>query len=205
MTFSTHPHPGGLDLTSRAVALADIPTKARVLDAGCGDGETCDLLTELGYEAYGIDTQPLPEETGSENIKQGSIQELSWDDNYFDAVVCECVLSVCGDENKALQEFYRVLAPRGKLILSDVYQIVPDEEGEESVLACGKLLSEEEIRSTLKNAGFRLIKWEERSDDLRTLVLQTLWDEGSIDSLGFTGGIKGTGRIGYYLVIAEPV
>jgi arsenite methyltransferase len=40
--------PGGLALTRRAVALADLPAGAWALDVGCGAGATVDYLTEVG-------------------------------------------------------------------------------------------------------------------------------------------------------------
>jgi cyclopropane fatty-acyl-phospholipid synthase-like methyltransferase len=38
-----------------AVVAASLPTGARVLDLGCGDGGLVDRLTALGFDALGVD------------------------------------------------------------------------------------------------------------------------------------------------------
>jgi arsenite methyltransferase len=62
--------PGGLALTRRAVALADLPAGARVLDVGCGAGATLDYLAGLGLRATGIDPS-------AKLLEQGTAEKLT--------------------------------------------------------------------------------------------------------------------------------
>jgi SAM-dependent methyltransferase len=95
----------------------------RVLDAGCGTGFQSALLTELGWNAHGIDVS-----TGLLAVARrrlpgvafavGSVEALPYPDARFDAVVCcGSTLSFVDDPARALAELGRVLRPGGRLLL----------------------------------------------------------------------------------------
>ena len=108
-------HPDGENLTRELIALASLPENARILDMGAGDGEAVALLRSFGYDAYGVDL------AAAENVTQGDMTALPFEDGIFDAVIAECAFSVCGDTEKAFREAYRVLKDNGTLCISDVY------------------------------------------------------------------------------------
>jgi SAM-dependent methyltransferase len=94
-----------------------------VLDAGCGTGFQSALLTELGWNAHGIDVS-----TGLLAVARrrlpgvafavGSVEALPYPDARFDAVVCcGSTLSFVDDPARALAELGRVLRPGGRLLL----------------------------------------------------------------------------------------
>lgn len=99
-------HPGGLRLTARAVRLASLGKGARILDVGCGDGDTVRYLQEQGFYAKGIDH---------------SAEKLPFESEGFDCVTLECVLSILEDAGAALREARRVLRSNGRLLVSDVF------------------------------------------------------------------------------------
>jgi len=100
----------------------------RILDAGCGNGYLCRLLSKKGAEMVGVDISKrsieLAErfekmESMSIEYHMGSICCLPiFEDATFDAVVCNLVLMDLQDLDGAVRELRRVLKPGGKLILS---------------------------------------------------------------------------------------
>jgi phenylacetate-coenzyme A ligase PaaK-like adenylate-forming protein len=137
-------HPGGAPLTERAIRLARLREGARILDIGCGDGDTVSLLRKRGFDAVGIDE-------GAENLPFGSSE--------FDCAMFECVLSVLDDPRAALREAMRVLTPSGRLIVSDMYA----RPGH-----AGALKSAGELRSLLAASGFDVETEEDHTPALVT-------------------------------------
>lgn len=93
-----------------------------ILDAGCGEGITLDKLTKLFPECriVGIDSEP-------ENIEicrryqlpvlEGSIYELPFADASIDTILFSEVIEHLDTPKKALSEIYRVLRPKGRVII----------------------------------------------------------------------------------------
>ncbi|MDO4544801.1 MAG: methyltransferase domain-containing protein [Bacillota bacterium] len=127
--------PGEFTITDRAVELANFKKGSKLLDIGCGEGDTIAHLTEdLGMEAEGIEMNLAMISNAKEkhpgiNIKFGDGEFL---DDYmsftFDGVLMECVLSLINIPDEALHEAYCVLKKGGKLIISDLYEKDPDPE-----------------------------------------------------------------------------
>lgn len=99
------------------------PGGGSALDAGCGTGFQSALLTELGWDAHGIDVSAgllavarrrLP----AASFALASVETLPYPDARFDAVVCcGSTLSFVDDPARALVEMGRVLRPGGRLLL----------------------------------------------------------------------------------------
>lgn len=108
-----------------AHALADLPLGARVLDAGCGTGGflrrlegTLPGLRRVGLEYDGGAAQRAAAKSGAA-VACGDVNRLPFADGSFDAVVSVDVLCHRGvTEALALEEFHRVLAPGGRVILN---------------------------------------------------------------------------------------
>jgi ubiquinone/menaquinone biosynthesis C-methylase UbiE len=111
----------------------------RILDVGSGSGETVLAVAEKvkpNGKAVGIDFSPdgialAREKAKGRNI--GNVAEfqlanalkLPFPDNYFDAVISECVICLIPDKQKALNEKVRVLKPGGKVVMHDVISWMP--------------------------------------------------------------------------------
>lgn len=130
----------------------------RVLDLGSGAGRDCYVLSklvgELG-EVVGVDMTKEQLDVANKHIDyhtkifgfkspnvrfiEGQIEklgELSLKENYFDAIVSNCVINLCQDKEAVLREAYRVLKHGGELFFSDVYadRRIPAALAQDSVL-----------------------------------------------------------------------
>lgn len=113
----------------------------RVLDTGCGNGISVDILSDLGFEAWGNDLSALRkwqwrERRWRQRLIVASALTLPFKDEYFDVVLASGVIEHIGVEEMGvphysvrpsadkdiqraafISELLRVLAPRGVLIL----------------------------------------------------------------------------------------
>ena len=124
--------PGGEALTKKAIEKATLPEAAKVLDVGCGEGDTVYLLSEqFGFEATGVDQSSKLINKGKLRHKDSDLHHmeaeyLDFKSRSFDAVFMECSMSVFRLQDDAAFEAYCVLKPGGKLIISDLYTKKPD-------------------------------------------------------------------------------
>jgi SAM-dependent methyltransferase len=100
------------------------PGPARILDAGCGTGGLVNHLRTQrdDWHLTGLDFSPRACElarlrTGAE-IVQGSITDLPFADETFDAVVSADVVCQVEDGAQALREFARVVRPGGVVLVN---------------------------------------------------------------------------------------
>lgn len=89
-----------------------------ILDVGCGTGKFLALATEIGLKAYGIDISEVAIELARKKatdaeILCGMAEQLPWEDNLFDYVVCLGSLQHCYRQEKVTSEMARVLKPDG--------------------------------------------------------------------------------------------
>jgi SAM-dependent methyltransferase len=93
----------------------------RILDAGCGSGRTMVELARYGKVA-GIELNPdaayLARDRSLGEVQEGRIEELPWEDESFELVVCLDVLEHTPDDRVALHELRRVCRPGGFLLLT---------------------------------------------------------------------------------------
>jgi ubiquinone/menaquinone biosynthesis C-methylase UbiE len=110
----------------------------RVLDLGCGSGWATRLLARLvdeGPDGFG---QVVGLDVSDEMIREarafskdfdnllyvwGSAQQIPWEENFFDKVLSVESFYYYADQDRALMELFRVMAPRGRLfILINLYK-----------------------------------------------------------------------------------
>ena len=94
---------------------------ARVLDAGCGSGRT---LEELGHygAVFGIELDPgaadVARSRGCGEVRIGRLEDLPWEDGYFDLITCLDVIEHTPDDRVTLRELRRVCKPGGSLLVT---------------------------------------------------------------------------------------
>jgi 2-polyprenyl-3-methyl-5-hydroxy-6-metoxy-1,4-benzoquinol methylase len=92
----------------------------RVLEIGCGRGDTLQILTTLGWQAEGIDfdTQAVAfAQSRGLQVRAGALSAQSYPEAQFDAVVMSHVIEHLHDPAAAVRECFRVLKPGGRLVL----------------------------------------------------------------------------------------
>jgi SAM-dependent methyltransferase len=102
----------------------------RLMDVGCGQGRTFQLLRELyaPREIVAVDIDPLMLERALAEaarcdvpvtVKACSVTRLDLADGCVDGVLCHQLIHHVADQAGALRELHRVLAPGGLLFLSE--------------------------------------------------------------------------------------
>lgn len=100
---------------------------ARLLDAGCGSGDTLDALSRAhddGPELVGIDFSQRAVSladvrlAGRANVLQADVTNLPFPDGHFTHVLLFGIIEHVRDEAKALAEIYRVSQPGAMIYLS---------------------------------------------------------------------------------------
>ena len=153
-------------------AVADLREGERVLDLGSGGG--IDVLLsarrvgEKGF-AYGVDmTDEMLElaranatKAGARNVEflKGTIEAVPLADASVDVVISNCVINLSTDKSAVLAEMFRVLAPGGRIGISDVVaedHLSPADRAERgSFVGCiAGALSRQEYLDGLDAAGF---------------------------------------------------
>lgn len=132
MEKNTCIHPGGEELTLEAAKACGWKEGDRVLDVGCGGGETMRLLKQrLGVKPVGCDrdeamlarAQLLDPDF---KLRKTDGMSLDFPSLYFDGAILECSFSLMNRHDEMLNELYCVLKKGAKMAISDLYYINPD-------------------------------------------------------------------------------
>ena len=206
-------HPGGRDATAELLARADVGEGTRLLDVGCGAGDALALARERGAEAWGLDRSP-----GADRAVVGDAATLPLRGQSVDVVLAECVLCLT-DFPRAVSEAERVLAPGGRLALSDVVAEerpdIPDELARAFCLTGAR--QRETLIETVEAAGFTVEHTRDHREDLlemRDRVGERVDYEGLLGTMGERGralqrGVADLeaaiedGGVGYVSVVAR--
>jgi len=121
-------HLGGQEATHALLDLCQLDPTSRVLDVGCGSGNTACLIAEQhGSRVHGIDISEVMIAKATERARrQGLLDkvefrvadafQLPFEDDRFDVVIVESVLTpLPGDKKQALTEMVRVVRPEGRI------------------------------------------------------------------------------------------
>ena len=174
-----------LDITEKTIRRMNLRPGERVLDLGCGSGWATRLLARLvsdGPEGFG---QVVGVDVSDEMIRQarvaskdfdnimfvwGSATQIPWEENFFDKMLSVESFYYYPDQERALAELFRVMAPKGRLfILINLYKDNPY-----SLQWVDKLKVPVHVRSAaeyvdmLKKHSFENIEYAQIPDDTPT-------------------------------------
>ena len=174
-----------LDITMKTLRLMDLRPGERVLDLGCGSGWATRLLARLvsdGPEGFGqvigLDVSDemvrLARATSRdfENILyvQGSASKIPWEENFFDKVLSVESFYYYPDQDRALMELFRVMAPKARLyILINLYKDNPYSlQWVDKLKVPVHVRSAAEYADLLKAHAFEKVEWQQIPDDTPT-------------------------------------
>ncbi|MEA2645015.1 MAG: arsenite methyltransferase [Chloroflexota bacterium] len=158
--------------------LADLRPGQRVLDLGSGAG--LDVLLSArrvspGGHVYGLDMTDEMLAVANANKKRaaldnatflkGTIEDIPLAEGAVDVVISNCVINLAEDKGRVLAEAYRVLAPGGRLAVSDMVELkplpAPVKDALDSWAGCiAGTIPVDSYRDLLEAVGFRDIDIE---------------------------------------------
>ena len=173
-------HVGGLTATTELAARLDPADGATILDVGSGIGGAARYLAAMyGARVAGIDltaafvdvASMLSERTGLSDrttFQRADALDLPFAGASFDAAWTQHVAMNIADRDRLYGEIRRVLKPRARFAISDVLA----GDGGDVIFpvpwartpATSFLLTANEMRNALSNAGFREVTWADTTD-----------------------------------------
>ena len=171
--------PEGADLNlgcGNPVALASLKKGETVIDLGSGGGLDCFLAAKkVGStgKIIGVDmTAEMLERAranckkgGYENVefRLGEIENLPVADNTADAIISNCVINLSINKQRVFQEAYRVLKPKGRLMISDMVLLkdIPDKVKNNVLAYVGCVAGAEkknDYLNKIEQAGFKQVE-----------------------------------------------
>jgi ubiquinone/menaquinone biosynthesis C-methylase UbiE len=202
-----------ISITQQTLAMMALRPGERVLDLGCGAGWASRLLAKAvsGSEKPG---QVIGLDVSDEMIRRaragsteydnlmfvvGSAQQIPWEENFFDKVLSVESFYYYPDQERALAELFRVMAPHGRLfILINLYKDNPY-----SLQWVPKLKVPVQVRSAaeyldlLKKHAFENVEYAQIPDDTPTPDNYQTTSFHSLDDM------KAFKRIGALLLMAS--
>lgn len=154
-----------------------------VFDAGCGEGKVAIYLAKkYNFNVVGVDLLDWAIKKAKENASYENVQnkvdfkvmdytDLKFPDKKFDGVYTMETLVHVPDYRKALRQFYRILKPKGRLVLFE-YSMSPKKDIPDNLEPYLMLIEESGMHSLpyfvhgsfpqlLEKAGFKNVKVED--------------------------------------------
>ena len=181
------------------VAKAQLQAGERVLDLGCGGGIDALIAARLvGKQGsvYGVDMTPEMVQLATKNASdaqagnvtflQGNIEKLPLQSESVDVVLSNCVINFSNDKPQVMREAYRVLAPGGRFVVSDIVSYAPiREESYEPlcrIVGCtnGMSSAQSYVRA-LEEAGFVDVRLERKTNYTLDVLQQRAQQKGRME------------------------
>lgn len=177
-------HPGGFSLTKQLLKDEKISSFDSFLDIGCGTGQTAAFVKkQFNCSVTAVDCHPIminkakkrfEKEQVQVALVKEDVQSLSFSDQLFDFALSESVIAFT-NISKTLHELARVLKRNGCLLIIEMTakkQLSPAKQKEvKDLYGIPEVLTEEEWKVKLKNAGFLSVETIRSSAALRETAL----------------------------------
>jgi ubiquinone/menaquinone biosynthesis C-methylase UbiE len=184
--------PKGADLNlgcGNPVALASLKLGETVVDLGSGGGLDCFIAAgKVGKtgKVIGVDMTPEMIERARRNQKTGEytnvefrlgeIENLPIADETADVIISNCVINLSPNKQRVFDEAYRVLKPKGRLMISDMVLLkeIPEAilRNVEAYVGCiAGAEKKESYIDQVKRAGFKEVQIvEEKAMPIEALI-----------------------------------
>lgn len=177
-------------------ALASLKEGERVLDLGSGAGFDAFLSAKkVGAKGkvIGVDMTPEMLDKARANAKKGNylnvefrlgeIENLPVADNSVDVIISNCVINLAPNKKRVFEEAFRVLAPKGRIMVSDIVLLKPlppsVRDSVEAYAGCiAGAESKDNYLDAIKKAGFSDVKvLDEKTYPLEYIVSEEVFKE----------------------------
>ncbi|WP_155591221.1 class I SAM-dependent methyltransferase [Lysinibacillus cavernae] len=120
----------GIFLRARKRIFQEAPfqSKQKILYVGIGTGADLELIDYVDYDITAIDYSPDMLNKAINKFKHSTIkflemdaQKMAFEDESFDYIVANLILSVVPDDNKCFGEMIRVLKKDGRVLIFDKF------------------------------------------------------------------------------------
>lgn len=183
-----HSHQDAILRVNQTLAkMADIKPTDKVLDAGCGvGGSSIWIAKNIGAHVNGITISPVQVKKANKYKKREGVADLcdfyvgdfnhtGFPDQSFDVVWGIEAFCYALDKEALMKEFYRILKPGGRVIMSDWFAIKTKFTPEEQPIydefiygfAVPSLETPESMEKILKKVGFKDVVHEDHGKDLK--------------------------------------
>lgn len=147
----------------------------KTLDVGCGGGFSCEFMAERGAIVAGIDQSEKCVQAAKNHAvtsgfeidyRQGLAENMPYDDNTFDVVICVDVLEHVADYKQVVSEVHRILKPGGLFFFDTINRTFSSQvvmiglmenilgEIRKGVHDWDKFITPEELSVVMGNTGF---------------------------------------------------
>ncbi len=178
------------------VALASLKEGEVVIDLGSGGGLDCFLASKkvgASGKVIGVDMTAEMLERARANCKKGNyenvefrlgeIENLPIADNTGDIIISNCVINLSPNKQRVFSEAFRVLKPKGRLMISDMVLLddLPEKIRNNVLAYVGCIAGaekKEDYLNKIKQAGFEQVQIVSETNALELMV-----DEPDIKAL----------------------
>jgi arsenite methyltransferase len=158
------------------VALASLKEGETVIDLGSGGGLDCFLASRkvgVSGKVIGVDMTAEMLDKARTNCKKGNyanvefrlgeIENLPVADNTADIIISNCVINLSPNKQRVFNEAYRVLKPKGRLMISDMVLLndLPEKVKNNVLAYIGCIAGAEkkdDYLNKIKQAGFQQVQ-----------------------------------------------
>lgn len=161
-----------ISIAEQAIQLMDLRAGQRVLDLGSGSGWATRIMARIVGESSENAGQVVGLDVSDEMVRRaraqsrdfenvmyiwGSAEHIPWQENFFDRVLSIESFYYYADQDRALAELFRVMAPEGKLfVLINLYKDNPYSlRWVDELKVPVQVRSEQEYVQLLEKHGFR--------------------------------------------------
>lgn len=172
------------------------------LDVGCGHGRLAAYAAAAGYEAFGVDPNPLAvraarERLGTDRVFEGPVEAAGLPHDRFTVVSLVGTIEHLKRPLQTLQEIHRILEPGGLILVQTPnlasLQYRRQRETWEQFTPPGHLVyfTPGSLRAMLKAAGFRHVRFDMR------FPLEAGWEHGAAAGPGHSARPLGLALAGF--------
>ncbi len=163
-------------------AIASLKAGERVVDLGSGGGFDCFLASqEVGETGHviGVDMTPdmlskarnnaVKGKFNNVEFRLGEIEYLPIENETVDVIISNCVINLSPNKAQVFKDAFRVLAPGGRLAISDVVATVelPEAMRNDPALIAGCMGNAsliKDLETMIKAAGFKDVRIEPKDE-----------------------------------------